>query len=276
MVDPTNPDLESVRRAAQAERARRASRPRTIADVAQPPSRSGEGTADADTQPNAPLITHLLLGKNALVVVAFVAGVLIGAITLGSHEQGKIKTLTREKNAAERRIVELQSSNEQAEAEFVRQRQDIARDRDALATERQRIDDEKSELARLQSELAARRDGLIRRTAPDSELTPLPAQSDALADSLGFRVVDLTDDLRARWGIEGVVRGVLVIQSDPRSVGYRAGFRPGTVILQIGPMPVQTVAQFGRAVGTFVQRGLRVSILIKLGPNRPEWRTFVF
>jgi serine protease Do len=59
----------------------------------------------------------------------------------------------------------------------------------------------------------------------------------------GITVEDLSNANRQQLRIPANVRGALITDVDPESVGYRAGLRPGDVILEINRQPVRDAEQ---------------------------------
>lgn len=73
------------------------------------------------------------------------------------------------------------------------------------------------------------------------------SSSTETADELGFSVQTLTPDLARQFNAKPG-RGVVVTEVQPYSVASMSGLRPGTVILQVNQMDVNSTADFQRAV----------------------------
>lgn len=68
---------------------------------------------------------------------------------------------------------------------------------------------------------------------------------DEVASSLGITVRNIDPDARKRYNIpESVTSGVVVTQVDETGEARDVGIRPGTVILEMGRLPVKDVAAF--------------------------------
>lgn len=73
------------------------------------------------------------------------------------------------------------------------------------------------------------------------------SSSTETADELGFTVQTLTPDLARRFNAKPG-RGVVVTEVQPNSIAGMSGLRPGTVILQVNQIDVNSTADFQRAV----------------------------
>jgi serine protease Do len=82
---------------------------------------------------------------------------------------------------------------------------------------------------------------------------------------LGFQVRDLTPELARRLDLEGVERGVVIVDVEELGPAGRAGLRPGMVIESVNGREVQTVRDLERAA-----RELRPGQAVSLVVRRPE------
>jgi len=73
------------------------------------------------------------------------------------------------------------------------------------------------------------------------------SSSTETADELGFSVQTLTPDLARQFNAKPG-RGVVVTEVQPNSVAGMSGLRPGTVILQVNQMEVNSTTDFQRAI----------------------------
>ncbi len=66
--------------------------------------------------------------------------------------------------------------------------------------------------------------------------------NEAILDSTGLTIQELTDETRNRYGIARNIEGVLVTKVKPLSASSKAGIVPGTVILEMNKMAVKKPA----------------------------------
>ncbi len=100
------------------------------------------------------------------------------------------------------------------------------------------------------------RDGKTRRLSVTIDATPQPKRVADGADSggaatpprLGVTLSPLTDELRARYRIDGDSEGVLVVDVTPGSPAARKGVRPGDVIKRVGTNAVSKPGEVAAAV----------------------------
>ncbi len=81
--------------------------------------------------------------------------------------------------------------------------------------------------------------------------------------NMGLTVTDLISEEAEVMGYEKV-RGVLVKHVESDSPAERAGISPGDIILKVGSKDVNSIEEFQSALKGFVERGLSVSVFIKL------------
>ena len=85
----------------------------------------------------------------------------------------------------------------------------------------------------------------------DSQLadTNIPADSQTTGKPrIGVGLVELTDSVRAQFGINSTVSGALVVSVDPQGLAAQEHIRPGDVIVQIGSAPIRSPADVSSAV----------------------------
>ncbi len=85
--------------------------------------------------------------------------------------------------------------------------------------------------------LAERKDNITAKTSSTSK-----DDSEALLDSTGLTIQELTDEARNRYGIARNIEGVLVTKVKPLSASSKAGIIPGTVILEMNKVAVKSPA----------------------------------
>ncbi len=86
-------------------------------------------------------------------------------------------------------------------------------------------------------ELTERKDNVGVRKSPSGK-----DDNEALLDSTGLTIQELTDEARSRYGIARNIEGVLVTKVKPLSASSRAGIIPGTVIVEMNKVAVTTPA----------------------------------
>jgi len=57
-----------------------------------------------------------------------------------------------------------------------------------------------------------------------------------------LRLADLTEEIRSALDAPASLEGAVVADIDPQSAAYRAGLRPGHVLMEINRKPVKSVA----------------------------------
>ena len=82
-----------------------------------------------------------------------------------------------------------------------------------------------------------------------------------LIESLGFRVENLTDNIRQQLRLDETVQGVVVMEISQASRAYRQGLRPRDVVSQIADQPVSTPNEFYGAVQVLKQQGTEAALL---------------
>lgn len=76
---------------------------------------------------------------------------------------------------------------------------------------------------------------------------------------LGLEVLPLDEDWIQRLGLDPDLRGIYVLEVEPRSKGAALGLQAGDLILQVGRIPVRSVSMLRRALANM--RSPRISIL---------------
>ena len=83
-------------------------------------------------------------------------------------------------------------------------------------------------------------------------------------NALGLSVRPLTQEVAAQLGYDGL-KGVLVEDVSPDSPAAEAGFRKGSLIVQVNRKPVESLSAFRRVLGKSTQ-GKHVLFLVRTGP----------
>jgi serine protease Do len=82
-----------------------------------------------------------------------------------------------------------------------------------------------------------------------------PQVEEDLAESLGFDVSNLTDNIRQQLRLESGMNGVVVAEIQQQSRAYRQGLRQGDVILQIGNQAIENENQFYTIMSSYMESG---------------------
>jgi serine protease Do len=82
-----------------------------------------------------------------------------------------------------------------------------------------------------------------------------PQIEEDLAESLGFDVSNLTDNIRQQLRLESGMNGVVVAEIQQQSRAYRQGLRQGDVILQIGNQAIENENQFYTIMSSYMESG---------------------
>jgi serine protease Do len=99
-----------------------------------------------------------------------------------------------------------------------------------------------------------------------------PPQSNVrliIPPDLGLAVADLTDALRTANGIKSDVKGVLVTAVAPGSDAARQGMAAGDVVIQLGPIPVQSSEDLRRETDRARGAGRRFGLFMVLSKTQP-------
>ncbi|MEX2368224.1 MAG: Do family serine endopeptidase [Balneolaceae bacterium] len=86
-------------------------------------------------------------------------------------------------------------------------------------------------------------------------------QRQGLEDQLGFRVEDLTDEIRSQLNLDTRVDGAVVTDIQRGSGAYRQGLRQGDVITQVQNQPVTGSDEFYSAMESLISAGRDVALL---------------
>ena len=90
-------------------------------------------------------------------------------------------------------------------------------------------------------------------------------KNEKLIDKLGMYVVDLTDDIRAQYGINDK-EGVLVYKVKPGSIADKAGIQPGDIIKSMEYQKVRNLEDYKRILENFHKDKMLVEV--KRGNSR--------
>jgi serine protease Do len=105
--------------------------------------------------------------------------------------------------------------------------------------------------------------------APALPKAPEPKTPDR--KMMGLTVAELNDELRARHGIEGRLKGVIVLDVDAQSPAASKGIKPGDVIVEAGQDTVSTPDELNRSVEKMRKSG-RKAVLLRVEDGRGDLR----
>ncbi|MGH7393975.1 MAG: DegQ family serine endoprotease [Candidatus Methylomirabilales bacterium] len=94
---------------------------------------------------------------------------------------------------------------------------------------------------------------------PAEEPVAVAAPGEQGAGRYGFKVQDLTPELREQFGLREA-DGVVVSELDPEGPAARTGLRPGDVVLEVGRQKVKNSKEFAAAVRRAGERGLLLRV----------------
>lgn len=77
---------------------------------------------------------------------------------------------------------------------------------------------------------------------------PPSQKQNQIMDSLGLRIGPLNQENRNRFGIDGQMKGVVILDVTANSPGADKGLRPGHVILEVNQQAVESVSNFAQLV----------------------------
>ena len=88
---------------------------------------------------------------------------------------------------------------------------------------------------------------------------------------IGLTVTALTDELRSRFGIDGKIKGVVVLDVDAESPAAAKGIKPGDVIVEAGQDPVASPDDLIKSVDKVKKSG-RKAVLLRVEDGKGDLR----
>jgi serine protease Do len=95
-----------------------------------------------------------------------------------------------------------------------------------------------------------------------------PAPGDAL---IGLKLAPLSDDLRARFGIDAKTKGVVVLEVDPAAPAAEKGVKAGDVIVEAAQDTVSSVDDVAKSIDK-VRKSGRKALLLRLEDGKGDLR----
>jgi serine protease Do len=84
---------------------------------------------------------------------------------------------------------------------------------------------------------------------------------------IGVKLVPLTDEIRAKYGVDAKVKGVAVIEVDPASPAAAKNVKVGDVVVEAAQEQVETVADISKAIEKVRKTGRKQILLRVDGPK---------
>ncbi len=101
---------------------------------------------------------------------------------------------------------------------------------------------------------------------------PKPAEQKAPEQKLmGLTLSVIDDQVRQRFGLDGKVKGVIVIEADPESPAAQKGIKSGDIIVEAGQDPVNSPDDLGRSVEKIRKAG-RKAVLLRVEDGKGDLR----
>ncbi len=120
-------------------------------------------------------------------------------------------------------------------------------------------DDEKPELASANP------------SKPDPTKPDTAAPAPVATSMLGLKLAPLTDDMRKKFGIDGKIKGVVVVEIDPQSPAAEKNIKPGDVIVEAGQQAVGSPDEVAASVERVKKAG-RKAVLLRVEDGKGELR----
>ncbi len=88
---------------------------------------------------------------------------------------------------------------------------------------------------------------------------------------IGLTLATLNDELRQRFGIDGKIKGVVVLDVDPQSPAASKGIKMGDVIVEAGQDPIVSPDDLGKSVDKVKKSG-RKAVLLRVEDGKGDLR----
>jgi serine protease Do len=88
---------------------------------------------------------------------------------------------------------------------------------------------------------------------------------------IGLKLAPLTDELRAKHGIDKKVKGVIVLEVDPASPAASKNIKPGDVIVEVAQEPVASLEDIAKGIEKVKKAG-RKAVLLRLEDGKGDLR----
>jgi serine protease Do len=88
---------------------------------------------------------------------------------------------------------------------------------------------------------------------------------------IGVKLAALNDELRRKYGLDGKVNGVVVLEVDPASPAAQKGVKAGDVIVEVGQDPVTSIDEVAKTIDKVKKAG-RKAVLLRLEDGKGDLR----
>jgi hypothetical protein len=272
MADSNHPDLQWLRATAQTidQSPTPPPPPRVVVDITRPPAAPEVRSAASTAAPHTQLLPNSGASARSRIVwlgLAAGAGFYIGVAYTNSNLSVRTDALNADRkalNVSQAQLAQQKIEMDRERATLAQDHQKLDRDLASAAVERQKFDKDRQDLAKREAAASLR----------DRQSQAPGTQQSFNFQKLGFHVASLSDDIRARWGLNASATGVVVIDSDTKSTSYQRGIRPGGVIQQVASTVILNQQQFFDAMEASFQSGSEtVWLHVKFGLQDPVWRS---
>jgi len=100
---------------------------------------------------------------------------------------------------------------------------------------------------------------------------PSDGKKPEISALIGLKVTALTDELRAKFGLDAKMKGVVVIEIDPQSPAAQKSIKVGDVIVEAAQDPILTPDDLGRSVEKVKKAG-RKAVLLRVEDGKGDLR----
>lgn len=97
--------------------------------------------------------------------------------------------------------------------------------------------------------------------APVAASKPDTGKKPEVAALIGLKVAVLSDELRAKYGLDAKIKGVVVVEVDPQSAAAQKGIKMGDVIVEAAQDQVVVPEELGRSIEKVKKAGKRAILL---------------
>ena len=98
-----------------------------------------------------------------------------------------------------------------------------------------------------------------------------PGQKTEIASLIGLKIAALSDELRAKYGIDAKMKGVVIIEIDPQSPAAQKTIKVGDVIVEAAQDPVSSPEDVARSIDKVKKSG-RKAVLLRVEDGKGDLR----
>jgi serine protease Do len=107
--------------------------------------------------------------------------------------------------------------------------------------------------------------------APAATSKPDTGKKPEIAALIGLKVAVLTDELRAKYGLDAKMKGVVVVEIDPQSAAAQKSIKVGDVIVEAAQDPVTSPEDIARSIEKVKKAG-RKAVLLRVEDGKGDLR----